>query len=277
VSSDKLPDPYRGGGVPASRTGGVPVPRTGGVPARRDTRPAPPVHSARTLGFSDSPGREYWWRMLDDRVKARIAEKVGPAIEWWAYHHSSEEDRPYAVVFGPRGLAVTRPTMNNAGRPAQLVQVRRFVPDSVRHAIVKQQPSPIFRPPPAGSPASGAARLGGAAGPAGLGGAPGAARPGGAAPLSQIKLPLTGHMRGFLGNLPAEAQARLQEPFLSADPIQDSNFFYHGTDEELDVWCYLAGGRTVTFVSGRRVAPAGAPPHVASWQLICRRAEVVPG
>ena len=81
-------------------------------------------------------------------------------------------------------------------------------------------------------------------------------------------------MRGFLGNLPVEAQARVQAPFVSDDVVQDSDHYYFGTDEELDVWCYFAGSRTVTFVSGHRVAPAGAPPHAVSWQLVCRQAEV---
>jgi hypothetical protein len=208
------------------------------------------VHSARALGFRDTPGREYWWNLLDDTIKKRIKEKVGQAIEWWAHCHPVEQDRPYAVVFGPYGLAVTTPTVNNAGRPAHLLQVRHFEPSSIRHVLVRQQPS---RPGPSAT---------------GL-----AAHRNTVRSVPAPQLALTEDMRGFLGNLPSEAQAQLQEPFLSNDPIQDSGYFYSGSDEQLNVWCYLAGSRTVTFVSGRGVAPAGIPLHAGSWQAICRLAK----
>jgi hypothetical protein len=200
------------------------------------------------LEFSDNPGREHWWTLLGSALHRRIAEKVGPTIEWWAYLDPVEADRPYAVVFGTDGLAVTTPIVNDAGRPAQLINVRRFTPGSVRHAMVTQRPT--NRPPSAGpsAPAAGAAPLG-----------------------------LDTDLRGFLGNLPAEAQARMQTPFLSGDQVEDSNYFYtRTTDRRLNVWCYLAGRRTVAFVSGYRDAPEGAAPQAASWQLICRIAEVAP-
>jgi hypothetical protein len=232
VPADNLP--ARSRATPSTSRAGVVRAATSG----------PPLHSARALGFSAEPGRDHWWRLLDDKLKARIADKVGPKIEWWAYYHPVVQDRPYAVVFGPDGLAVTTPTVSDAGRPAQLLEAWRFVPSSVRHAIVRQQPSH------SGTPKVGASSV--------------------PAP----SLALTEDLRGFLGNLPAEAQARLQAPFVSGDQIRSSDFFYEGTDEQLDVWCYIAGSRTVTFVSGRRVAPAGAPPHAASWQVMCRQAEV---
>lgn len=230
------------------------VPRDPGVPSvpSSASRLGPPTHAARKLEFADLPGREYWWDLLGEAVQRRITQKVGTHVEWWAYCHDFEKQRPYAVVFGVNGLAVTTPTTNNAGRPAQLLRVRRFDPASVRYAVVVQQPS--GGPGGSGDGASGGSVL----------------DPG-------HRLPLTEDMRGFLGNLPAEVQARLQAPFLGDDPVQDSGYYYTGFDERLNVWCYLAGARTVTFASGLRVAPAGAPPRAASWEVICRMATVVRG
>jgi prolyl oligopeptidase len=233
--------------LPERVGGNAPLRPQGAVPARRP--PGPQIHSGRTLDFTDNPGRDHWWALLGPAVHRRIAEKVGPSVEWWAYCHSVVTDRPYAVVFGADGLAVTTPTTSNAGRPAHLLAVRRFVPASVRHAVVTQRPTAR---PPASS---------GAGGPAG-----GLSTPG-----------LDEDLRGFLGNLPAEAQARMQAPFLSGDSIEDRDYFYWRTgDRRLAVWCYLAGKRTVMFVAGHRDAPDGVPAHAASWQLIVRMAEVAP-
>jgi hypothetical protein len=235
---EKLPEPLHGPPL---------VQRGGTVPARRADGQAP-IHAARTLEFTDNPGREHWWAALGPAVHRRIAEKVGSTIEWWAYCDPVQATRPYAVVFGTDGLGVTTPLVNDAGRPAHRINVRRFTSGSVRHAMVNQRPT--NRPPSAGPPA-----------------------PTGAA----AALGLGDELCGFLGNLPAEAQARMQSPFLAGDQVEDSNYFYtRTTDRRLDVWCYLAGRRIVTFVSGHRDAPEGAAPHAASWQLICRMAEVAP-
>lgn len=241
-----LPEPLRGQ-PPAQRQGAPPKQRQGAPPAQRPA--AAPIHPARTLDFADNPGREHWWALLGPAVQRRIAEKVGSAVEWWAYCHSVHKDRPYAVVFGTDGLAVTTPTTNDAGRPAHLLNVRRFAPGSIRHAVVTQRPA--TRPP--------------------------AAAPGGAAPVTDPGLGLDADLRGFLGNLPAEAQARLQTPFLSGDRVEDRDWYYTRTGERrLDVWCYLAGRRTVTFLAGHRDAPDGVPAYAASWQLIVRMAEIAP-
>jgi hypothetical protein len=218
---------------------------------RLPARPmAPPVHDPRTLGFAAGRGRHGWWDLIDEAVKRRIEEKVGPRIEWWAHSHATERERPYAVVLGPDGLAVTTPTMNNAGFRSQLLRVRHFAPGSMCYAIVQQEPS---------------------------GGSDSRNQSGRAVKASSdTRLPLSKYMSGFLGNLPVEAQARLQGPFLGNDSMQDSDYYYCGSAEELDIWCYLAGKHTVTFASGHRVARADAPPRDATWHLICRMATVVP-
>ncbi|MGW0837655.1 hypothetical protein [Streptomyces prunicolor] len=206
------------------------------------------MHDAGTLGLVDRPGREYWWRQLSTAARDRMVTRVGPIVEWWAYCHPTDRERPYAVVFGERGLAVATPTVNDRGGPAQSITVLPFVPSSLRHAVVVQKP----RRPRSGRPAL----------------------PGGDEPQGyDAELPLPEHLRGFLGNLPVEAQARLQRPFVNGDTFARGNHFYSGNEDELDVWCFLAGRRWVTFVSGHGSGLSG-PAHRASWRLICRQAEV---
>ncbi|MFF5303646.1 hypothetical protein ACFY5F_30250 [Streptomyces sp. NPDC013161] len=207
-----------------------------------------PVHDAATLGFVDRPGREFWWRRLSEAVRDRMVTRVGPIVEWWAYCHPTDIERPYAVVFGERGLAVATPTVNDRGGPAQLLTVVPFVPSSLRHAVVVRKP----RRPRSGRPALSAGDA-----PRGL----------------EEELPLPARLRGFLGNLPVEAQSRLQWPFVNGDVFDRGDCFYSGNDDELDVWCYLAGRRWVTFVSGHGSGLSG-PAHRASWRLVCRQAEV---
>ncbi|CAL9367453.1 hypothetical protein [Streptomyces sp. enrichment culture] len=234
------PLPERGAqSLPGRRSGTLPV-RSGGAAA--------PVHDPAALGFVDRPGREYWWGLLGEGVRDRMAARVGPAVEWWAYCRTTDGERPYAVVLGERGLAVSTPTVNDRGGPAQLLTVVPFVPASLRHAVVVQRPT---RRPPSGAAATDDP-------------APGT---GGAEP------PLTARLRGFLGNLPAEAQSRLQWPFVNGDVFDSGDHFYSGDEDELDVWCYLAGRRWVTFVSGHGSGLSG-PAHRASWRLVCRQAEV---
>ena len=229
------------GGAVDRRPGPLPVPgRAASVDA--------PVHDAATLGFVDRPGREYWWRRLSEAARDRMVTRVGPIVEWWAYCHPTDIERPYAVVFGERGLAVATPTVNDRGGPAQLLTVVPFVPSSLRHAVVVRKP----RRPRSGRPALSAGDA-----PRGL----------------EEELPLPARLRGFLGNLPVEAQSRLQWPFVNGDVFDRGDCFYSGNDDELDVWCYLAGRRWVTFVSGHGSGLSG-PAHLASWRLVCRQAEV---
>lgn len=234
------PKPGRAGAVDR-RSGPLPAPR-------RAAGARAPVHDAATLEFVDRPGRDHWWHRLGEGVRDRMAARVGPIVEWWAYCHRTDSERPYAVVFGERGLAVSTPTVNDRGGPAQLLTVVPFVPSSLRHAVVVQKPSRLS--------------FGRAALP-----------PGDVPERGAEELPLPARMRGFLGHLPAEAQGRLQWPFVNGDVFDRGDYFYSGDEDELDVWCYLAGRRWVTFVSGHGTGLSG-PAHRASWRLICRQAEV---
>jgi hypothetical protein len=249
MTSDHLPELKRASADPVSRRDAQARRRAGSEPVPyRAAETRPPVHDAGTLGFVDLPGRDVWWQRLGAKVRDRMVARVGPTVEWWAYCHHTNAQRPYAVVFGERGLAVCTPTVNDRGGPAQLLTVVPFVPSSLRHAVVVQK---------AGAPPSGRPSL-----PGGGTSAPAA---------GDVQLPA--RARGFLGNLPAEAQSRLQWPFVNGDVLDHSDYHYSGDSDEMDVWCYLAGRRWVTFVSGHGTGLSG-PAHRASWRLVCRQAEV---
>ncbi|NIK56981.1 hypothetical protein [Kribbella shirazensis] len=245
MTRDNLPEQSRG--RPAAQR-----PAGGGVERAPAAPNLPGAHQASALGFVPSPDRFHWWAELHDDVKAYLERKVGPAIEWWADLHERERDRPYAVVLGPNGLAVTTPRVNSQGQRTQSVRIDPFVPSSIRHAVVQQQPTR-----PRGGLRSLVSRDRGE-------------RPATTAP----QLELTQEMRGILGNLPLEAQQRLQTPFLGAQAVTHYRSYYYGNDEDLDMWCYLAGEKTVTFATGHRTLPSGADPQQASWRLVCYQADV---
>lgn len=194
-------------------------------------------HAAAGFEFATGQGREHWWALLSEPVKQRLLEFVGTVVEWWAY--TGADGRPYAVVFGERGLTVSAPATNESGGPSQQLSIWTFVPSSVRHVAIAPDP-----------------------------GSDGGSRRTAAAPLQDA---LTARMRGFLGNLPIDAQQRLQQPFFAGDPVMSSDFFFYGTDAELDTWCYLAGRRTVTFARGHRSV---VPDERPAWQLTCWHASV---
>jgi hypothetical protein len=226
----------------------------GRIPARRPdhrslahrTPPVTPVHHGREFEFTDNQGREYWWDQLSLPLRRRMLDRTGEIIEWWAYVYGDLPDRPYAVVLGQRGFAISRPTINRHGGPASQLLVWSLREASHRYARVTGV-----------SPA--AAGGGAAPGPAG------AARPAAGC--------LPEHFRGFLGNLPPEAQQRLQQPFVAGDQVRECEYYYSGWPEGLDIWCFLAGSRSVTFASGTgRLVPGR--PRAYTWELRCRRVDV---
>ncbi|GAA1130026.1 hypothetical protein GCM10009630_29940 [Kribbella jejuensis] len=239
MSRENLPEQSRG--FPAAR-------RPAGGVERSQGAAVPAAHEAGSLGFIEGPDRFHWWAELSNDVKAYIERKVGPAVEWWADWHERERDRPYAVVLGTNGLAVTTPKVNQQGQRTQTVHVDAFVPSSLKHAVVQQLPT---RP---------RTRL--------------LSRGKGEQPPAAPQLELTSYMRGVLGNLPLEAQQRLQTPFLGSQPIKHYRSYYYGNEEDLNLWLYLAGDRTVTFASGHRTLPAGADPKHAAWHLVCYQADI---
>jgi hypothetical protein len=244
MARDHLPEHSRGQAAADRPVGGGVDRAAGAAPT------LPGGFEAGTLGWVESPDRFHWWGEIHNDVKAHLERAVGPAIEWWADRHERERNRAYAVVLGPNGLAVTTPRVNLQGQRTQSVRVDRFVPGSLKHAAVQQQPT---------RPRGGLRSLVSRKSPE---------------PSDAPRLELNEDMRGTLGNLPLEAQQRLQAPFLGSQAVQHYRYYYYGTDEDLDFWCYLVGDRTVTFASGHRALPAGAAPPQAAWRLTCYQADV---
>ncbi|MEU8221900.1 hypothetical protein [Kribbella sp. NPDC048915] len=244
MARENLPEQSRGQSA-AQRPAGGGVER---APAAAPRMPG--ALQAGPLGFVESPDRFHWWAELSDGVKAHLERKVGPAIEWWADRHERDQNRPYAVVLGPNGLAVTTPRVNTQGQRTQSVHVDPFVPSSIKHAAVHQQATR-----PRGGLRSLVSRKS-------------------STPTAAPQLEVSENMRGVLGNLPLEAQQRLQTPFLGSQAVQHYRYYYYGSEDDFDFWCYLAGDRTVTFASGHRSLAPGAAPHQAAWRLICYQADI---
>ncbi|MER7247878.1 hypothetical protein [Kribbella sp. NPDC000426] len=241
-------------GNPPEQSRGRPATRreAGGVERSTATPKLPGAHEATDLNFIPGPDRFHYWSEISDDVKAYLERKVGPKIDWWADQHKRERDRPYAVVLGPNGLAITTPRVNAQGQRTQSIRLDLFAPSSLKHAVVQQQ---LIKP-------RGALR----SLVTGRAGAP--------QPAAPPHLNLSQEMRGFLGNLPLEAQQRLQTPFLGTQPVTHYLSYAYGNDKDYDAWCYLAGPQTLTFASGHCTRRPGTPARQATWHLTCYQADI---
>lgn len=227
------------------------------LPVRRDGRCLPdhargnasPNYVARKLGFVEVQGRDHWRNRLDDAAWATACERAGEIIDWWAYVKS---DRPYAVVLGRQGLVVTKPWLNDHGAPtSNLIQRWPLAPQSHSEETVTERSGAVVSNYPSTSSPNPIA-------------------------TSRATVNLNDDLRGVLGNLPIAAQEILQKPFVSGDLVRESDYFYYGGEESFDLWCFLAGNRSITFASGRGLRVPGSQPASYSWRgLICRQADVV--
>lgn len=207
-----------------------------------------PIHHGTEMSLSSGrPGRDQCWTMLGERVRARILDHAGPVIEWWAQEDSSAGDgRPYAVVFGERGLGVAEPRLNTEHRPVYTVSA--YLLDSFRHQVIDHRPPPRRSGQPARGPAG---------------------------PPRGPDIGLDRGAKGLLGNLPPEAQELMQAPFLGGQEILRSAWYYEGKPHHLTVFMlFLAGPRDVTVATGTKIVPAGHTDETAHWSLTCRRASV---
>lgn len=223
---------------PAERRGGAVQARTGGAP----------VHQAGRMGLDTGEKlRDECWAAIGERTKGRLGELAGGVIDWFAHRDPSSPDgRPYAVVFGDRGLSIAEPRVNTEHRPVYAVSAFVFAPGSLRHVRVDHRPPPHGVPGPAGP--------GGPAGP---------------------DLGLSPNARGLLGNLPPQAQELLQSPFTDGQRLVACDWGYEGYEHRLDMFMvYLAGTRDVTVATGTKVVPAGHTGATAHWSLTCYRASV---
>lgn len=254
MDKDRLPARPGSGGLTRTGPGGELATRSGQVPS----------HSARELQFTSAAGsREELWERLGPKIHDRVNAKLGTLVEWWATEY---DGRISAVVFGHRALIVVSPVVNSASRGAHRIESRALDEASFRSVRVAEVTG------------GGAARTSSAPGRAGP-------RPG--EPLmgreKGLASQLGSDMTGFLGHLPRRAQQLLQEPFMSGgnnDLRSDNHYVRLGRSQAiggavLQVWCYLADRRFVTFAAG-----TGHGYHessgATSWELTCWRAEVAP-
>ncbi len=217
------------------------------------------VHAAGNLNFTESVGtREEVWERLGPKIQERVNARIGQVVEWWATDYSG---RNAAVVLGTQAFVTVEPTVNASGNPAHEIRALKLDESTFRRATVNA----------AAAPARPAARAPERVGP---GSGPGT-------PTGPLARRLDTGMTGFLGNLPARAQQLLQEPFLEDRGELWHDFYYFRTGSSrsmggatLQVWCYLADRRFVTFAhgTGHGYREDTGP---RSWELTCWRAEVL--
>jgi hypothetical protein len=193
-----------------------------------------PLHAAGELELTPAMDRDHWWSRITEQTRRRIAAEAGATVQWWATDDYDNPRRPRGTVLGADALVV----MDGAER----LTVHRYEFRSLTETRVRQRPSKT-------APVAVVAR-----------------------PAEPVDLGLGDSIRGFLGNLPAEAQQRMQEPFLTGDRVAHHEYFYYGNETEMDVWCYLVGAANITFLAGHRKARPGAPPHAVAWNLTCYHA-----
>jgi hypothetical protein len=195
--------------------------------------------------------RQECWDSIGGRTRERLMDLAGGVIEWFAHRDSSDPDgRPYAVVFGDRGLGIAEPRISSEHRPVYAISAYLLEPGSLRHMTVEHRPPPRAAKAPSG--------------PATVSDGPHA-----------DALGISREDRGILGNLPPRAQELLQAPFSAAQPVRRCHWGYEGFEHRLDMFMLcLAGSRDVTVASGTKVIPAGHDDATAHWSLTCYRASV---
>jgi hypothetical protein len=238
---------------------GEPAHRPTGAPVRADS--AAPVHRPGEVQWADSgASREECWQRLSPAVRARVDQRIGRMLDWWA---TDLGGRVSAVVLGTRALVAVSPTLNSAGHPAYELVTVHLDEASFRSAPVR------------GSSPGPATRAATGAGPVGT--APGSA-PG--APSGSLGLGTD--FTNVLGLLPARAQQLMQDPFLTpAKPVRgDWYVSYTGNPASLTgavvrLWCYLTDERSLTFCSG--VGHGYRDGEGArAWEVTCWRATTLP-
>lgn len=206
------------------------------------------LHQAGEMGLgTDEKLRQECWETIGERTRTRLTELAGGVIDWIARRDSSSADgRPYAVVFGDKGLSIAEPRISTEHRPVYSLSAFVFVPASLRHVQVDYRPLPTVMAGPSGPATSGQGNLG-----------------------------LGPEAQGLLGNLPPRVQELLQTPFVSGQPVLRCNWGYEGFEHSLDMFMVcLAGARDVTVATGTKMVPAGHTSATAHWSLTCYRASV---
>jgi len=215
-------------------------------------QPIPRIYSPAELEFAHIPDRHECWYRLSEPVRELLTERAGGILAWWAA--PDDQGRTWAVVLGTKALITPTPSLNSSDGPN--TEVRTIVslePSSLRETEIRQ---PIaWRSP--NSPHRGF-------------------DPVQLEPAHTVQLDPT--VAALVGNLPPQAQAFLQEPFLGRrENFQQSCYYFrtlYTNSAQLFVGAYLAGVHHLTFVSGTRFTPTGVSDEASEWQLVCCRATV---
>lgn len=256
--------------------------RSSRVPMRRP-EPAP-VHAAEELSFTTNTApREELWERLGPKIHQRVNAKLGTLVEWWA---AAYDGRVSAVALGERALVVVNPTVNDRGEAAYRIESR--VLDEASFRSVRISEAADRRPPgPSVRPGTGPSVQGGGLASPGVDPTRQGPRRGPGArhePDEKLSTLLGLDMTGFLGHLPARAQRLLQDPFVGVgegvDLKGDFHYVRFGRSQgiggaTLQVWCYLADSRFVTFAAGAGHSYRDAS-GADSWDLTCWRARCAP-
>ncbi|MFD8634167.1 hypothetical protein [Streptomyces sp. NPDC059533] len=198
------------------------------------------------------PARHEYWESLPGDVTARLMEKAGRTLTWWA--GPDADGRPSALVAGDRGLCRVRQELRHGVTEFRGQRVR-VEPGSLRSRSFDGKPSPDGRAAAPGAPGAPVLRLG-----------------------------LHAWAQGVLGHFPLHVQDFLQRPFLSGlsggETVTADCYYDETVEADRTVWFVavcLSTGRTLTVAEGTRSLARGARPDRAEWQGIqCHEARLTP-
>ncbi|WP_424642571.1 hypothetical protein [Embleya sp. AB8] len=196
--------------------------------------------------------------MLGPTVRARLEERAGYLLEWWAW--LDPDGRPAAVVFGPRGLCRAASVISN-GRRVYLVERLRLDPATPARRTFDRT-APTDRPRTV-------ARL--------LRRTPSTDGPT-PPPAHPPPLDLHDEDRRILGNFPTDVRDFLQRPFLPDDRAVTADWYHEETVEltqrRLIVLFCLTADHNVTLASATRTGSRARSAGHARWTIQCYHARI---
>ncbi|WP_326593183.1 hypothetical protein [Streptomyces sp. NBC_01294] len=214
------------------------------------TRAVTQIHEPGALPVEAGiPARHEYWELLPEDVRARLTEKAGRPLTWWA--GPDADGRPSALMVGDRGLCRVGQVLRDGVAEFRGRRVR-VEPGSLRSRSFDGRPSPDGR----------------AAAP----GLPGAA---------VLRLELDAQAQGVLGHFPLPVQDFLQRPFLAGGAQVTADWYYDETVEPGQTTWFVAfvlsTDHVLAAAEGTRTLARGARPDRAEWHEIqCHQARLSP-
>ncbi|MFD9261049.1 hypothetical protein ACFVZQ_21605, partial [Streptomyces sp. NPDC059538] len=115
------------------------------------TRAVTQIHEPGALPVDAGiPARHAYWELLPGDVRARLLEKAGRCLTWWA--GPDAEGRPSAVVVGDRGLCRVGQVQQGEAAAEYRGQRARVEPGSLRSRTFDGRPVPEGRAVAPGGP-----------------------------------------------------------------------------------------------------------------------------